>query len=136
MAARVIHFGMDYCYRLKVLRRAGYEIDACSNLIEFRTALKSDTDAVMVNDSAGNVPLQAFSPARFHTAAPIILFPDSERAYQTDEIDLVVPSFTPPEDWLLNLATFIEYSRALRATSRTLQEQSEWLRREAKALCE
>jgi hypothetical protein len=128
MAARVIHFGVDDCYRLSVLRRAGYDIDDCSNLIQLRAVLESngEADAVMVNDSTGSIPEFVFSLARARSAAPIILFPNSSRTYQTEqEVDLIVPSFTPPEEWLLKLATLIVRSRALRAYSQLLREAGE-----------
>lgn len=117
LAAKVIHLGVDVCYRLGVLRRAGYEIQECANLIEFRSVLQSgiDADAVFVNDSNGRVPPDAFSVARDSTSAPIILFPNSGRTYQLGQIDLIVPCFTPPERWLRDVANLIAQSRALRA---------------------
>ncbi len=135
-AARVIHFGFDTCYRLRILRRAGYEVDECSNLVQFRSALQTGTDAVMVDDADGSVPLQAISFARSRTPAPIILFPDGRRTYNSDDFDLIVPSFTPPQEWLLDLAILIVRSQTIRAYSQLLNEQSERLRREAASLCE
>lgn len=131
MAARVIHFGVDQCYRLNVLRRAGYEVDTCGNLIQLREILESkgETDALMVSDSDGSVRSQAISLARSRTSAPIILFPDSIHSYSTAEVDLVVPCFTPPEEWLLDLANLIVHSRAVREYSRLLKEESKSLRR-------
>ena len=90
----------------------------------------------MVNDSDGSVPLQVLSVVRSRTSAPIILFPDSGRTYEAEEIDLVVPSFTPPEKWLLDLANLIVQSRAIRAHSQLLRQQSELLRQESAAVCE
>jgi len=63
--------------------------------------------------------------------APIVLFPNSKRSYRTDQVDLVVPSFTPPQEWLLELANLIVHSQAVREHSRFLQEQSGQLRRES-----
>jgi hypothetical protein len=133
LAARVIHFGVDDCYRLSVLRRAGYVIHDCSNLIQLCAALDADaeTDAVMVNDSDGSVPEHAISLARSRSSAPIVLFPNSSRSYRTDQVDLVVPSFTPPQEWLLDLANLIVHSRAIQEYSRLLQEQSGQLCRES-----
>jgi len=131
MAARVIHFGVDDCYRLSVLRRAGYIIHDCSNLIQLGAALEADADAVMVNDSDGSVPEHAISLARSRSSAPIVLFPNSSRIYRADQIDLVVPTFTPPQEWLLELANLIVHSRAVQECSRLLQEQSEQLCRES-----
>jgi len=138
MAARVIHFGADECYRLKVLRRAGYDIETCSNLIQLRAAFDSgsEADAVIVNDSDGSVPLPGISLARSRTSAPIILFPDSGRTYKTEEIDLIVPSFTPPEEWLHDLANLIVRSRTIRACSQLLRRQSELLREDSAAVRE
>ena len=135
MAARVIHFGIDDCYRLSVLRRAGYEIHDCSNVIQFRAALESETetDAIMLNDSAGSIPENLISIARSGCSAPIILFPHAARKYQTGEVDLVVPTLTPPHEWLLDLANLIIQARTLRAQLQLLREQSAQIRREAVA---
>ena len=137
MPARLIHLGSDESHRLKVLRRAGYHIDICNNLIEFRSALRSDpeADAVLLNDGDGSVPLEAISLARSRSA-PIMLFPHAERVYAPDEVDLRVTSFTPPEEWLLDLANLIVRCRAIRAYSLLLHEHAESLRSETAAVCE
>ena len=137
MAARVIHFGNDDCYRLSVLRRAGYEIADCSDVIQFRAALESETeaDAIMLNDSEGMVTEHVISLAS-ECPAPTILFSNTARSYQTEEVELVVPALTPPHEWLLDLANLIIRTRTLRACSRLLQEQSQQLRREAAGVCE
>ena len=44
-----------------------------------------------------HIPLNAFSVARDSTSAPIILFPNSGRTYESNKIHLIVPCFTPPE---------------------------------------
>lgn len=138
MPARLIHLGSDTSHRLKVLRRAGYHIDACNNLIEFRTALRSDpeADAVLLNDSDGSVPLEAISLARSRSSAPIILFPHIQRVYGPADVDLTVPGLTPPEEWLLDLANLIVRFRAIRAYSQLLHEHAELLRSETAAVCE
>lgn len=127
MAARLIHLGFDEAYPLKVLRRAGYDVHVCSNLIEFRTALQSNplADAVLFNDGDGSLPPTVFSLARSRSTAPIILFPKLDRVYRPEDVDLVVPRFTPSEEWLLDLANLIVRARALRAYSQLLQEHSE-----------
>jgi len=138
MAARVIHFGIDDCHRLKVLRTAGYDIDPCSNLIQFRAALESqaEADAIMVDDSDGSVPDEVISLARSRCTAPIILFPHATRSYEAQAVDLVVPVLRPPHEWLLDLANIIIRTRALQASSRLLQAQSQRLCREAAAECD
>lgn len=138
MAARIIHFGIDECYRLKVLRRAGYEVDDCRNFIQFRSALDCEiaADAVILNDSQGSVPLTAIPLARSRTTAPIILFPYSRRSYLWEQVDLVVPSFTPPKDWLLDFANLILRAGALRAYAELLQEHAEELSRAPAVACQ
>ena len=137
MAARVIHFGTDDCYRLSVLRRAGYAIDSCSNLVQFQAALDVEADAIMVDDSDGSLPENVISLARTRSAAPIVLFPHATPADTTPhQVDLVVPALTPPHEWLLDLANLIIRSRALRASSRLLRQQSGQLRQQSAALRE
>ena len=89
-----------------------------------------------MNDSDGSVPLQLISLARSRCHAPIVLFPYSGRDYRTEDVDLVVPSFTRPEEWLLDLANLIIRSRALRVYSQLLQHQSVVLRQESPAVRE
>lgn len=133
VAARVIHFGIDDCHRLSVLRRAGYDIEKCSNLIEFETALDTGADAIMVDDGDGSVPEDVISLAHTRSAAPIILFPNITREYPIQEVDLAVPSLTPPHEWLLGLANLIIRTRALIASSELLREQPARLGRESTA---
>jgi hypothetical protein len=137
VAAKVIHFGVDDCYRINVLRRAGYDITQCSNLVQFRAALDSDADAdvVMVTDGDGLMSLQAISMAHARCSAPIIVFPNPGRAYRVEGIDLMVPLFTPPEEWLLDLANLIVRNRVIRAYSRLLQRQSSQAGAESGAHC-
>lgn len=136
MAARVIHFGLDDCYRVKVLHRAGYEIEGCTNLSQLRDALEShvEPDAVMMNDSYGSVPFQAIPLTRSLIPAPIVLFPNPGRICPIDQIDLIVPAFTPPQEWLLDLANLIIHFRIVRARLRFIREQSETLCRESAAV--
>src|ERR1700747_1580281 len=52
LAATVLHFGSDKCKRVLVLRSAGYSVDVCLSLTEFRSALKerAETHAVLVTE--------------------------------------------------------------------------------------
>ena len=119
MAAKVIHFGTDDCYRLRVLRRAGYDITDCGNLAQFRAALRPDAgaDAVILNDGDGSLPELAIALAHSQQLAPVVLFPSPERSYDARQLDLVVAVCTPPEEWLLALANLIVNRRALDAYS-------------------
>ncbi len=130
MAARVIHFGVDKCQRLNILKRAGYSLDVCSSLVHLRLALNSeiDADVVMMSDDEGSVPAEAISLTRSESLVPVIFFPSSDRSTESAQFDLVVPTFTPPEDWLLDLALLIVRSRAIRDRSQIMIEQSRKLR--------
>jgi hypothetical protein len=136
MAARVIHFGIDACYRLNVLQSAGYDIVKCGNLVQFRAALDAEADAILFDDSDGSVPETLICLARSRCSTPIVLFPNHARAYPMNEVDLVVPTLTPPQEWLLDVANLIIRSRQIRACSQILQEESGQLRRESAAVLE
>jgi hypothetical protein len=125
MAARVIHFGTDDCHRQSMLRRAGYEVESCRDLIQLQAALQSDgkADAVMIYDGDGRVPMDAFALARSASMAPIVLFPGPERSYEAEHFDLAVATFTPPEEWLLGLANLIVNHRTLRAYEQLMTER-------------
>jgi hypothetical protein len=133
MAARVIHFGVDKCHRLNVLKRAGYAVDACSSLVQLRHALQSeiDADVVMMSDDDGSVPSEAIALTHAESLIPVIFFPSTDRSEETAGFDLVVPTFTPPEDWLLDLAILIVRSRAIRARSQLMTGQHELPRHES-----
>jgi hypothetical protein len=133
MAARVIHFGVDKCHRLNVLKRDGYAVDACSSLVQLRHALQSeiDADVVMMSDDDGFVPSQAIAMTHAESLIPVIFFPSTDRSEETTCFDLVVPTFTPPEDWLLDLAILIVRSRTIRARSQLMVGQLEMPRPES-----
>lgn len=133
MAARLIHFGLDDCYRVNVLRRAGYEIDDCTSLVQLREALESnaEADAVMLNGVHGSIPFQAISITRSRIPAPIVLFTNPGHTYPIDKIDLIVPAFTRPTEWLLDLAKLIIHYRTVRSRSQLIREHSEMLRRQS-----
>jgi hypothetical protein len=136
MAARILHFGTDDCSRIVVLRRAGYAIDPCPSLVTLDTALQDrpEPDAVVI---PGVVP----TPARHHaitlvhsrSSAPLVLFESGNYSPDESEFDLVIPTFTPPEEWLETISQIIEASRALHAQSISIRGRSAELSRETKA---
>jgi hypothetical protein len=134
MAARVIHFGPDDCHRLTVLRSAGFTVDDCASLTQFRGSLLngSHADAVLLSDGEGFAPEDAAALARNCCSAPVILFSGTNRNYEGAAFDLVVHSLTPPEVWLHEVDTLIATSRVLggglaalsRKSPRTLEESA------------
>ena len=146
MAARVVYFGDDDCYRITVLRRAGYEAEEChslslleSNLIQFPA-----TDAVAIAERDETVDAEkAISLVRSKSTVPLILFQGRNRVIETSAFQLVVPPLTDPGVWLNDLATLIDCSRAvreqsqlIRAKSALLREQSAAARKNAQEQCE
>ncbi len=133
MAARVIHFGIDDCHRLMVLRNAGYAVDECVSLVQLRSALKAQASAEAVFVSEGeSIPQQAVATlTRTHSSAPLILFQGTNCVADEPAFDLVVPNFTPPDVWLNHIKSLIEQSKAIRDRAQFLVAQSEMLRRES-----
>src|SRR5215469_5795931 len=102
MIARVIHFGPDDCHRLMVLRSAGYVVEICQSLVQLenRLQLGAAPDAVILSDSDRTCPQEAMAVARSFTSNPVILFRDTNMAYEDSGFDLIVPCLTAPEVWL------------------------------------
>lgn len=134
MAARIIHFGPDDCHRIMVLGSAGFAVEACSSMNQFRASLLSGNqpDAVLLSDGDGFSPEDAAVLARSCSPAPVVLFSGANRAYQGARFDLVVYSLTPPEVWLHEVDALIAKSRLLggrlaalsRKSARLLEESS------------
>jgi hypothetical protein len=136
MAARILHFGTDDCKRINVLRGAGYDIDTCSSLTTLDTALQDrpEPDAVVI---PGVVPTparhRAVTLVHSRSSAPLVLFESGICCPDEFEFDLVIPTFTPAEEWLETISQIIEASRALHAQSISIRERSAKLSRETKA---
>ena len=135
VAARVIHVGVDTCHRLPVLENAGYRIRACASISQLRAALESEVplDAVLISEGDGAAHQDAVALARSCTAAPIVLFRETQRNYSESAFDLVIPLLDPPRAWLPEIAALIAGRQALCADARALQQESASLRRESAA---
>jgi len=114
MTARVIYFGSDDCHRIMVLRSAGYTVEECSSLVQLRASLAAGepADAVVTSDNDGVSPHEAAAIVREHLSLPVILFRNTNMAYEDSKFDLVVQCLTPPEVWLSDVDALIERSRA------------------------
>jgi len=114
MPAKVIHFGLDDCHRLMVLRSAGYTVDECRSVLQLREMLETGEvpDAVLISDCEGVSPLEAVTLARTFSPNPLILFRSTNLTYEDGGFDLVVPCLTPPAVWLSEVDAVIEKSRA------------------------
>lgn len=140
MAARVVHFGINNCHRIAILKGAGYSVDVCpsigilqTNLIQF-----PDPDAVAIAENEGTdcEASSAISLVRSNSAAPLVLFQGQERHFETSSFDLVVSPLTDPRLWLSELEDLIEESRAIRFHCSETRTKSALLLEQARALVE
>jgi hypothetical protein len=113
MPARVIHYGPDECHRLMVLESAGYAVEDCDCLEKMRGLLADGTaaDAVLVSDGHGVSLREVVVVARANSSLPVILFLNTNLAYDDAGVDLVVHCLTPPEVWLNDVESLIEKTR-------------------------
>jgi hypothetical protein len=136
MAATVVHFGEDICYRLPVLRSAGYTVEQCDSLEHFSTFLAWGPDMVVLEEEP-LVPLRkAISFTRARSKASVVLFRHDTGTMLLEECDLVIPTLTAPEEWLVEIATLLEQSRTIRADSQALAQKSASLREGSAAVRE
>lgn len=98
MGGRIIHYGVDEHYRLRTLRNAGYTVDCCNSLNEFRWVLYSGgrADAVAFTEGAEASPRTAISLAR-SKRSPLVLFQGWTPHYEEADFNLVVPMLTAPD---------------------------------------
>lgn len=109
MAARVIHFGLDDCCRIVVLKSAGCSVDDCAiSVSQLHAALLRNpgVDAVVVSENDSVEPDEAISLTRATTTA-LILFQSTNPHYDVSEFDLVVPALTDPRKWVSDIAGLI-----------------------------
>jgi hypothetical protein len=119
MEAHVLHIGVDDCHRVAVLRSVGYRVDECATLPQLAKALErtKGADAVFMSESDGIPQEKAISLARAHTAAPLILFQNSNQEISYQQLDLVIEPLTAPGKWLQEVRNLLEWNRLFRGHS-------------------
>jgi hypothetical protein len=116
MASRIVHFALDDCHRIGVLKSAGYCVDDCGDsLSRLHAALIGvwETDAVVIAESTGTLPDRVVSLVRSVSVAPLILFQSKYPHYDESEFDLIVQPLTPPDRWLSDIGALIEQRRSV-----------------------
>jgi hypothetical protein len=108
-------------------------VDGCASLAQLRASLLAgeQADAVLLSDGEGVEPEDAVALARNCSAAPVVLFTGTNRAYDGATFDLVVHSLTPPEVWLHEVDAVIAKSRVLGGHLAVLSRKSAQLREES-----
>ena len=115
MAARILHFGWDDCYRVQVLRGAGYAVMESETLEELCDHLQpvEPVDAVILSEDTPHTIEQAAAIVRTHCAAPLILFRHSQCDLDESMFNQIFTCLDPPQEWLARTAELIAQSRAL-----------------------
>jgi hypothetical protein len=132
MAARVLHFGSDDCYRIMVLRAAGYDVQEATNLIELKADLDRDHEISAVLMSEGVDQSVERAAAIVRSRAPVILFRRSQQSIDETGFDLIFETSVRPEVWLREMADLIKKGLELLDESRRLRVRTAALRAEYK----
>jgi hypothetical protein len=113
MVARIVHFGLDNCFRVALLKAAGHFVYECNSVSQLHAALIGirQADAVVISESDGEVPYDAISLTRSTSMAPLILFRSRSAHYDESEFDLVIPELTDPNKWLSEIAHLVARRR-------------------------
>ena len=126
MAARVIHFGWDDCYRVPVLRAAGFEVEEAKSLGELGVDLqrKQAVDAVIVSEELEPTAELVAERVRKAVPVPVILFRRSQREIDERKFEKVYTCTTPPDVWLSEMAALIAKGYKLQAEAAHLREEA------------
>lgn len=107
---RIVHVGEDICYRVSVLRRAGFKVDVCISADQLSDNLfnRTKADAILITDPGREVSEKTLRRIRGCSSAPIVLFQSSSRDYPNAWFDLVIPVLSRPVEWLRDVAKVTE----------------------------
>jgi hypothetical protein len=110
---RIIHFGRDGCWRMSVLRNAGFEVVGCTSfdalLALLDNAASASAAAVVMADASGC----DLSEVRERSTVPLVLFQSTLANVPARSFDLVIAPQTHPQIWLRDLGDTIERSQAM-----------------------
>jgi hypothetical protein len=122
MAARVLQFGWDDCYRGQVLKYAGYSVIKAETLESLSRDLQEapDVAAVVVSEEDARTTERAAEIVRRHSKAPVILFRRLSVKIDESKFDQVFKGYVPPEAWLPRTAELIARGLELQARAASL----------------
>ena len=136
-ASTILHVGEDLCRRIPVMETDGfvvYQSEVEIPAIHIAFGRKEDYSAVVFHNDIAAVPDDAVHEARSMSEAPFVLFQNPTVASNEAEFDLVIPSLTPPDVWLLKLREVIQASRQFREDSVQLREECAAIRTKSQEL--
>lgn len=119
MAAHLIHFGRDDCYRIGVLHAAGFDVRVAGSLSELGVLLQSEeqVDAVIVSEEIEPTAERAAEMVRQAMPVPLILFRRSQQVIDERKFDKIYNCTTPPDVWLDETEALIAKGFGLQAES-------------------
>jgi hypothetical protein len=120
MIAKIVHFGMDCRYRVRDLRGAGYAVENCFTVPEFRLVLYVNPrlDAIIIDASERQASRTAVELACSHCPGAAVLFQGWTPQEDESKFDLVIPPLTPVPKWLDDIANLIRLNRIGQAKTR------------------
>lgn len=113
MSFRIIYFGWNDCYRVQVLRSAGYEVKELTCLGGLIRELRNDlrVDLVIVSEGDMRSTEQAAELVQRYRVAPVVLFRRNQNILDETRFTRVLSSFIEPRVWLREIAAVIESGR-------------------------
>jgi hypothetical protein len=124
-ALSVLHIGDDLCRRIPVMETAGfvvYQSEVKIPAIHIAFEREEGYSAVVFHNDIAAVPEDVVNEARLLSEAPFVLFQNPTVPSNEVEFDLVIPSLTTPDVWLLKLRELIQASRQAREESIQLRQ--------------
>lgn len=120
MISRVVHYGVDECHRIAVLRSKGYAVENCNSLPQLHNALAAErgTDAVLMTEGETDPLENAITLTRSQCSAPLVLFRSTNGDADDQVFDLVIETLTTPQQWLSDIESLIRQCRLLSGGSR------------------
>jgi hypothetical protein len=115
-ALSVLHIGDDLCRRIPVMETAGfvvYQSEVKIPAIHIAFEREEGYSAVVFHNDIAAVPEDVVNEARLLSEAPFVLFQNPTVPSNEVEFDLVIPSLTTPDVWLLKLRELIQASRQI-----------------------
>ena len=137
MAARIVHFGTDECWRLEVLSGAGYIVEPSGTSIPRLSQLltSAQVDAIAISEDRRECDDEVVMVSRSLSPAPIILFQGVNRRSVPPPVDLVISSTSHSiSEWLQEIESLIQRSKRACEQSKTAREEAVELREQAQAL--
>jgi hypothetical protein len=109
MAARILHFGLDQCHRIAVLRRAGFYVTEAASLYEVHLLFRSRLpfDAVVVSEDDRTDPREVLELVQRKTKVPVLLFRKANREIDRRGFSYVSQPLDSPGHWLNERALLV-----------------------------